>query len=1741
MRSQVYARKLVIYSASTYFVILVVYMYISIWLRMRALGYSKLSYLLGLTRSMNDEVITDSSRRRSDRRVLQLSPKAGTLVSLFQQQAAINPDAIAAICLDHRISYGDLHSKSKVLASLLLQRGVRVGQLVPLCVERGLDMLVGIWGILMAGAAYVPLDPDYPAARLQLIVANTGANLIVAHSACVTKLRGENAHNQDSELLLDTVDLENTNRNNVELPAVAGNDLAYVIYTSGTTGIPKGVMIEHKSIVARLKTLVKLYGLSADDVCIHYRSFAYDASLEELVLPMLSGSKVIIAEPGIEHNLIERLLRLISDHGVTHVNLTPSLLPLFLKYIKANTCHQQYISLRRVIAGGEELLVGTVREFYKLFNISLYHMYGPTENTIDSICWLCDKNHKLERIPIGIPLDHVDAYILNENFENLLGENQGELCLGGIGLARGYLNDSRLTEEKFVYVKINEKETRLYRSGDFVKRLANGGYVFIGRNDHQVQIRGFRVELEEVNIAISKYSQVVSSHVSACDDGIGGKLLAAYLVCHDKNKFDLSGFKHFLSKRLPRHMLPARVLLLNNIPLMPNGKTDAMRLSNDFHYRDCYERQTKYVAPNNSVEEAMVGIMSDILNIPADHVGMHDNFFNLGGNSLTAMEMVGRINNDFSCSLSSSFLFEQPTVKQIASSVMNALKSTAKKSNGAELSTEKCYPLSTSQEQIWMHQQGAAEANLYNEPLVVTLYIAVDVAVMEKSLNYLFRRHDVLRSRLAEKNGKPYQKYETYKPVSLRFRDVSALRADNRDKVIAGLANQLLLTSFDMSNDCLIRFLLIKKDDNLFKMYISAHHCITDAVTMFQIIIPELKKTYEALLQNEPPELPDIPARCIDYIESQQLYKNSCQAKDDLQYWEKQLSSYNPSAYSFLGNNSLQHNYRGKVKYFHLSHDLYQGAVNLSKKCKATLFATLLAVFKILIYKYSYEKDLLIMTVIAGRTDARFMHVAGNFLNLVLLRTSIDDRLRFKDFLVVVHQTLVEAIGHQFCPMQEVIKILKRNKIKPRLFDPFQIAFVFEPQCDIAMSDWLISQEEIHTGTAKYPLSFELEEKESTIFGRVEYKSDCLDDVIVENLINNYEYLLQKVVDNSEIIIDELSCISQQESDLIVSNGVGCKTRIAHKTVIDAFEEQVRTTPNNVAVSHDGKVLTYTELNHAANQLAVYLHNLELSSEELIPVYMERGLDLIITVIAILKSGGAFTVIDSKLPVQRVSCILEDINPAVVCSQKSLTSLLPCDDDMTANVLAVDNMGIFESDCSKANCQFKLDENGLAYTVYTSGSTGKPKGVLVEHKSLVNTIVSQLKYFNVSSDDKILSVTPIGFDAFISELFVAVASGACFELAKYDNFPAPNRLIAIVNKTQATVLTLTPSVLSMLNPNDFTSLRTVVSMGERCLNAIVRKWSSQLRFINAYGPSECAICATLEVFDKDAGLTSIGRPIDNVTTYVLDDGLSPVPIGVIGELYVGGVGVARGYLHRDELTGQRFLKDHFCSDSKAKMYKTGDLVKWRLDGKLEYIGRIDDQVKISGNRVELSEVEQYLATYYNISNCAVVAKSRKSGSAILEAYLLLQNGADIELQELKDFCAKYLPDYMIPSKFYLIDKMPLTSNGKVNKELLSSDIMLNKAIDEESNMSPITSLQKRLADLWGRILDVKDIYLHDDFFDLGGHSLSVLELVSRIQDEFKAKIPTHKFCSMSSLKKMCDYIKSQDCSDDDLDSELVEQ
>jgi amino acid adenylation domain-containing protein len=1637
---------------------------------------------------------------------------------LFEEQVERSPDAVAVSDESKTLTYSELNARANQLAHQLREMGVGAEICVGLLAERSTEMVVGILGILKAGAAFVPIDPQQPFERIAFILADVQSPVVVTQSHLVEKLPA------DVPFIIELEGEESSQYSRENPPSeVAAENVAYVIYTSGSTGQPKGVIVEHRHLCNTMFAAQEAVEFNAADVMLGIAPFAFDIFYFELLTPLLAGSQCRLVS---NRELLDESLMAGVLEKATGLTAVPALMKQILNSLRTD---RRYENIRHVFTGGQAIEPDLLREMKRGFSSAqLNVLYGPTEATIICSQYRVTNAETLRHQLIGVPLGNMRLHLLDAHGNPVPIGVAGEIHIGGACVTRGYINHPELTAEKFVPDSFSEEAgARLYKSGDLGRYLPDGNIEFLGRSDEQVKVRGFRIELGEIGAALGSHPAVRERVVIVREDTPGDKRLIAYLVV--EQTLDAGELRSYLKGRLPEYMVPSAFVFLDALPLTPNGKVDRNALP-----APDATRQATLIAPRTATEERVAALYAHVLNLEA--VGINDNFFDLGGHSLLATQVISRVREDFQVEVPVYTLFEAPTVEGLAENIDAQLRAgnTLKPSRPTRVARDGALRLSYAQQRLWFIHQLDPRSPAYNVPLAVRLTGHLDVTALSATLTEVVRRHESLRTTFAVHDDQPRQVIHPPAPLNLAITDLTDLEAAEREGAAERLAVEEACLPFDLAGGPLLRLRLLRLSEEQHVLLVTMHHIVSDGWSM-GVLVREVGLLYPALCAGAESPLEELALQYADFAVWQREWLSGEVLDQQLSYWREQLAG--APAVLELPSDRVRpavQSFRGADQPFVISERLTAALKEMTQREGVTLFMTLLAAFKALLYRYTGQADLVVGSPIAGRNFVETEELIGFFVNTLVLRTDLSGDPTFSELVRRVREVALEAYLHQDVPFEKLVEELQPERHTSH--SPlYQVMFELQnaPLGGLELPGVNLELMAADNATAKFDLTLNLQEVGDVIAGSLGYSTDLFDAETISRMISHFLTLLENALEHPDRRLSALELMSVEESRLLALswNNAWNDTQSSYpqdRLVHELFELQVERQPKAIAVVCEGEEITYAELNRRAGETARRLQRAGVGTETLVGVALERSIEMVVALLGILKAGGAFVTFDLAYPKERLKFLFADTGVRGLLTQPHLLEKLPPFDGEV--IFAEKTIGL-----TGPIGPIKIDPDQLAYVFYTSGSTGQPKGVLTSHRGIVNYLTFNTQAYELSDADTVLQLASLSFDASVRDILGPLVAGARLVLVNDIDARDPEALLSKMSEQKVTcLLSVVPPLLHALTEaagRRSQQLRLILTSGENLLLSECAKaraaFGETLTIVNQYGATECTMSQSFYAVphaETDIGTSLAGRPIANAQLYILDDRLNLVPVGVSGEVYIGGVGVARGYLNDPAQTAARFIPSPFSRELGARLYRTGDLARYRSSGDVELLGRIDHQVKLRGLRVELAEIEATLNLHEDVNEAVVLAREDQPGEKRLVAYVVTGQDQARTLRSMRDFLKARLPEYMVPSTFVFLDSLPLTPNGKIDRQALPAPSSARPEL-VETFAAAGTPTEEVLAGLWTELLGVEQVGIHDNFFDLGGHSLLATQVISRVRELFHVEIALRQLFETPTVAELAQNIE----------------
>lgn len=1597
-------------------------------------------------------------------------PSDKTIVELFEEQVELHPDNIAVVFEDEKLTYRELNEKANQLARFLIKNNISPGTIIGLRLNKSLEMIIGIIAIIKCGCCYLPINMQYPEDRVNYMLEDSNSKVLLYANNFLTTI---NSDIKSINISLNNKEIYKLKKTNLNLK-ISPEDLIYIIYTSGSTGKPKGAMLCHRNVVRLFKNDNFLFDFNSNDVWTMFHSVAFDFSVWEMYGALLFGGKLVLVTDEIAQDP-KLFINLMKTEHVTILNQTPT---YFYKLLKTELENEEKnLSLHYIIFGGEALKLNLIRGWYlKYPKTKLINMYGITETTVHvTFKQLNEADLSSSSSNIGTPIPTLHVIIVDKNLHLLPFGTIGEMCVLGDGVFKGYLNRPDLNSTKLL--KIPEYSNQLiYRSGDTAIMHKDGHLEYIGRIDNQVKIRGFRIELGEIEEKILKYSNIETCIVTKKTDEFDRDLLCAYYI---KNApINISSLRTLLNKHLPKYMIPQYFIEIDKVPININGKIDLKALP--LPKNNQTKTKKEILKPRNEVDKKLVSVYKSLLH--TEIISITDSFFELGGDSLTAITICGIINSTFNTNITVKDILEKNIIMDLADYILQLTNSSTVPytSNIITVKEDYSYPLSSAQKRIFYASNMNPNLSVYNISGGIEFFEKLDLQKTKIIFNTLITRHESFRTYFEITDENIYQKILPKLNLEIECKTISHKDVNNEFKIFN--------TTFDLSKAPLLKIQILYLDNNHTMLLINMHHIISDGTSM-QILLNDFCTLYN----NE--NLPTNKFTYKDFINYEQYFSGSEKYENNKKFWLNEFADEIPTLN--LPTNYARpsvFSYKGTKVHNKLTEELTMKILKTSKELQVTPYMFLLSAYYILLYKYTGQDNIVVGTPVANRDTLEFSNIIGMFVNTLAIRKKIhSSKTPFLNFLNDVRDKCLNCFAHQNYPFDELVKELniQRDVSRNPLFDTM---FIYQSN---GMKNLKLNGVETKyyipdTNISKFDLSLEIIPNDKELLLNIEYCTDLFTEEFIKNFSNHYIQLVQNIINNLDSKISEFEILTIPEKNLIFNKFNNTNLNVPkEQNLIDMFNLIVNKYPNNIAVELNNKKITYQELDYKSNSLAQLLINNNIKPGDIVGVHLNKSLELIISIWAILKIGATYMPMYSKYLANRLEYMLQNSKSNIIITNSNLESNI----NLEIKKIIINNY----SDIKNSNTKIvnTISSNSIAYIIYTSGSTGKPKGVKIKHSNLINFIYAFNKFYNntISSKDTFLSSTNISFDVSIWEIFLPLLNGSKLvlyneeiinDIINYTNYIVDNKI---------TGLYIPPNILnevySLLKNKSIYIEKLLVgveSIKKNTLNNYL-SLNSNMIIVNGYGPTETTICATAfnyKLDNKDNNFVSIGKPIYNNHIYILNEDMQLQPIGVSGEMYITGSGVGDGYI--TSIKENNFQPNKFDSSSKY-MYKTGDFAKWNKDGTITFLGRKDSQIKISGYRIELEEIENKILEFSNISKTIVLCQTDYKNRKYLVAYITIND--KISISKLKEYLRKYLPRYMIPAYFEILDEFPYTPNGKINKKMLPLP-NINK--NQQYFVPARNSLDTKLLQIFEKLLDISPIGITDNFFELGGDSLLAINL-----------------------------------------------
>ncbi|MCZ4521275.1 non-ribosomal peptide synthase/polyketide synthase [Rhodococcus ruber] len=1644
---------------------------------------------------------------------------ASSIGGRFEAQVRSAPNAVAVTFGDSSLSYLELSSRANALARELVAAGAGPESLVAVALPRSAELVVALLAVLSSGAGYLPIDTSYPAERLEFIMSDAKPAVLLTNS----EIRDGFDLSSPSVVLID--DSAHSERDSSpitddeRLATLHADNTAYVIYTSGSTGTPKGVRVSHRNVEQLLDNTQELFGFDSSDVWTMFHSFAFDFSVWELWAPLLSGGRVIVVDYFTSRSP-EAMLELLVRERVTVLNQTPS---AFYQLIDAEgrtagLAHEKY--LRYVIFGGEALDLAQLGRWYERHSDAptLVNMYGITETTVHVSFLRLDAESAREATAsrVGDAIPGLGVFVLDSRLRPVPAGVVGEMYVSGEQLALGYLERPDLSAVRFVAHPYGAAGKRIYRTGDLARLTASGNLEYVGRSDSQVQLRGFRIELGEVEAALERHDAVSRAVVQVRNDDRFGDRLIGYVVPFSGVDVDPEQLSSFVGRFLTDYMVPDVIVVLAELPLTQNGKLDRRALPEPTFVTRAFR------APSTPVEEIVARVFGDVLGI--DRVGVDDDFFSLGGNSLVATQVVSRLSSELGTTVAVRTLFEASSVAAMAARVDSHVGSGISHPLVPQERPE-LVPLSLAQQRMWFLNRFEPESAVNNIPVAIRLSGALDIGALTAAVSDVLERHESLRTVYPSSDGIGHQ---VVRPTESVVPDLEPA-VSSPDRVLADVV-EFASAGFDVTAAVPLRARLFHVSDGEYVLVFVVHHISADGWSMGPLT-RDVMTAYVARAAGEHPSWTALDVQYIDFA----LWQRSALGEEDdpespisaqASYWRETLADL-PAELSLPMDRARPavQSYAGGRFSFEIDADVHSGLRDLARASNSTLFMVLHTALAVFLARMSTSEDIAIGTAVAGRGDAALDDVIGMFVNTLVLRTTIDSGQGFDELLSHVRDVDLAAFGHSDIPFERLVDLLDPERSTAR-HPLFQVAIALEnlPPSEFTLPGLTVSGLDFDVDTAKFDLSLTLHEKAdgAGLSASFLYARDLFDEKTVSTFARRFGWLLAAVVAAPSSPVGDLPILYDDEYDRLTH--VHGDDVLAGGTMAEIFAAGAALDPEAIAIRYRGRSVSYAELDATSSQLARVLIERGAGPEAVVALGFQRSYEMVLAVWAVAKSGAAHMPIDPTYPQDRIGHMVSDSRAVLGLTVRAhLSAVSGAADEL--EWLSIDDDAVV-ADVRTRSTNPVVDADRLrpstfqnpAYLIYTSGSTGKPKGVVVTHAGLGGVLDAATDLYHLSSTSKFLHICSPNFDPSVLEWMAAFSVGATLVIVPADVLGG-TELSELLKSERVSHTIITPAVLGTMDPTSIDSLKVVSVGGDVTTPDLLARWAPGRRYFNGYGPTETTIISSFAELTPGEPVT-IGRAIHGMSELILDSRLNPVPTGVAGELYLAGGALARGYLGRPALTAERFVANPYSTDG-SRMYRTGDVVRWTDDLQLQFVGRSDFQVKVRGFRIELGEIDSALTADPGVEFAVTLGHELPSGVTTLVSYVLPTHGAAVDVDELTSFLGKSLPAYMIPSSIIVLDAVPLTPVGKLDRAALPEPVF-----EAREFRTPTTAVEEIVAGVFADVLNIDRAGLDDDFFSLGGNSLVATQVVSRLGVALDTVVPVRVLFEYSTVAALAVHLES---------------
>ncbi|REJ78556.1 MAG: non-ribosomal peptide synthetase [Acidobacteria bacterium] len=1641
-----------------------------------------------------------------------------------EHHAAFRGDASALRFEDCQLSYSELERRANAFANYLVGQGIGAEDRVCVCLDTSFEVIVSMLGIFKAGAVYVPLDPDFPRARLEIMIEDTDPAVIISREGLVPLIDDGDfstfLYGRDEDALLGQPET---------VPDVQyeRGQTAYVVYTSGTTGMPKGILASYENLSHYVSVACDSYRFGPETVMPSIARYTFSITFFELLIPLVAGGSVRL----LTRDHILDFPRLVDTlEGLTAMHTSPSLFRKLLGYIEDNGIDPERFSHFTHVSTGGDLVPPDVLEAMKRVfkNAEIYVIYGCSEVACMACSEFVSREKTIDRTLVGTPFPGVAVAVCDLKGQEVSAGDSGEVYIGGAGVATGYLDRDELSAEKFV----DRNGIRFYRTGDRGRLDENGKLEILGRTDFQIKLRGIRIEPGEIEAALLAIGEVREAVVVLRTMQSGEPGLAAFIVPEPGHTPDAHLLRSSLIKTLPEYMIPSAFVHLEALPLNVNNKVDRSALPEQV---ESITAPAVVKQPNTETERTVVEIWKEILGIGS--VGLDDNFFHLGGESLLATRAVAVINERLKVNANISDIFGFETVEALSSRIdklKTGLDPVDLEVRIRKLSRKGAVPLSPGQERIWFFEQLNPGTAVYNVPAAFRLEGDLDADALEAAIQSVVAKHPILRSVFGAVEGQPFQTPGAGQLPELANIDLAGLDSEEKEPRLREILASKSQEPFDLERGPLMRTDLIRLAETSNVLLVTVHHIVFDAWSL-DVFLDETSESYNSIRQGRRPANLRNELDYTDYAIWQREQLEAGTLKESMAFWKRALEK--PPSLLSLPVDKLRppvQKFRGHSSFFSLGPDTSESIRSLSTELGATPYMVFLALFAAMLMRYTSEEDIIVGTPVTNRDQSELQSVIGFFVNTLALRLDLNGDQSFRSLVEQVRRTCIDGYVHKSVPFENVVESVVKER--STAFNPLvQAMFVFQnsPDAMLDLAGIKGTHLNIDRGISMFDLTLWITDTKTGFEGEWEYCTDLFDEKTVRRMAGHFETLAEAAVKDPEGQVAEMPILTVAEELQILKEWNDTAVDYPQEdTVHKFFDEQARKTPDADAVVYGNERLSYAELNNRSDKLAHYLRKRGVGRDVPVGLCLDRSLEMVIGILGILKAGGAYLPMDPEYPAERLAFMVQDADVPIILTTAGIAKTLP---EGPAKLIRLDaDWGrIAEND--EQYFPVETDPGALAYVIYTSGSTGNPKGVMVEHKAILNHMRWMIRHFELTSEDRIVQKTPFSFDASVWEFLAPLLVGGQLIVAEPGGHLDLKYLSDLIVRERVTVLQLVPSLFEVLVEErlleDCGSLRLVLSGGEVLSRKLASEFAAQhtAELHNLYGPTEATIDATSWKFERDFDGRSlpIGRPVSNVRTYILDDRRQPVPTGVVGEIYIGGKQLSRGYLNGKELTAEKFVPDRFSDEPGSRLYRTGDLGRFLPDGNIEFTGRNDHQVKVRGFRIELGEIETALCDLDCVKEAVVICQENGAGEGGIIAYAVGNRESHIDRELVFGMLRKTLPGYMLPSAIVEMERLPKTPNGKLDRNALPRPEARDSKVQNGFRL-PRNETERGLVSIWEDVLATSPIGITDNFFEIGGHSLAALRMFSKVEANFDKTIPLATLFEADTIEKLADVLANED-------------